>query len=112
MGVSNEMLKSMRRDYSRDDMLTVIDKLNQQFIGVHSHMIIGYPNVNPNSLLDVSHFLNDSDINDLLEDIKYLMSRVNSCTFFRYEEIDGTVASTLPYRYSDKEKDRMMSKVK
>lgn len=96
--VNDNILKDMKRDYNSKQAIEALQIINKNNIKVHAHIIIGFPNDTKQNIFNNCKFIVNNNI--------------NSCTFFKYEEVENTEATKLTNKLSGQEKEELMLTVK
>ena len=91
---SNRILREMRRPYTREKIVKIIEKLRAAVpdIGISTDIIVGYPTETEEDFLNTV---------SLVKDIKFNMAFV-----FKYSQRPGTKSAELPDDVSEREKCR------
>ena len=91
---SNRILREMRRPYTREKIVKIIEKLRAAVpdIGISTDIIVGYPTETEEDFLNTV---------SLVKDIKFNMAFV-----FKYSQRPGTKSAELPDDVSEQEKCR------
>lgn len=97
--VSNHILRSMNRKYTKKDIIDLIEKLRSSMpdIKIRTTFMVGFPGETARDIKELCKFL-----------IEY---RLDNVGFFKYSREKGTPSYDYPKQVSEKEKDKRLKLV-
>lgn len=97
--INDEMLKSMRRTTSRDEILAIIQKLRQEIptISIRTSLMVGFPGETDEHFTELCEFVKEASLDNV--------------GIFKFSKEEGTHAATLSEQVAEEVKETRFKKL-